>query len=199
MSNQNIFDLKVKFERKPRARKWKNNPFPQNLIAIGYFTGADVEIFDEESCKNLYDNGSFGLNPKPRQLLNQQHAMRTVSDSEYERKLELKEKFGTEDDDNEMIKLENGEIRPDPFKIPNSIVLFLEEAFFLHIMLDCLEIRDINEEIISTEDLWMKFCRLKENFIECFIAYLFLKSKNWVIKSGVKFGGDFREYFNSSL
>jgi tRNA splicing endonuclease len=185
----------IKFERKPRARKWKFDPFPKDIKAIGIFTGADVEIFNEQDCRSLFENGAFGLNPKPRQILmfNQQQNMKILSDNEYMRKLEFKNKFGTEEDD-ELIQLENGEVHPDPFKIPNSLVLSLEEAFFLHKILNCLEIRDIEDKILSTSGIWTKFCRLKENFVECFIAYLFLKSKNWVIKSGVKFGGDFRKF-----
>lgn len=79
-----------------------------------------------------------------------------------------------------------------------SVVLFLEEAFFLHHQIKCLEIRDIDDKIIPTGDLWKRFCNLKELFIDSYVSYLYLKSKNWVIKPGIKFGGDFCE-FNSSL
>lgn len=188
----------MKFEKKIRSKNWKGQPFPKE-VAVGYFTGGDVEIFDQSHCKMLNDNGSFGLNPKPRQILmfNQQQGNKAMSVSEYQKRLEMKEKFGCDQDKEEdeptRVQLDNGELLPDPFKISNSIVLYLEEAFFLCNFAGLLEIRDLNDEKVSTYELWCKFCKLKENFVECFVAYLFLKSRNWVIKPGLKFGGDFRK------
>lgn len=185
----------MKFEKKIRAKIYKGQPFPKE-VSVGYFTGGDVEIFNESQCKKLNDNGAFGMNPKPRQILmaNHQQGIRTMSESEFQTRLMMKEKFEcVQDEAEELIQLEDGELRPNPFKISNSSVLFLEEAFFLCKFAELLEIRDLNNQIISTCDLWMKFCRLKENFVECMVAYLFLRSRNWVIKPGLKFGGDFRK------
>ncbi|XP_037710092.1 tRNA-splicing endonuclease subunit Sen2-1 isoform X4 [Drosophila subpulchrella] len=39
--------------------------------------------------------------------------------------------------------------------------------------------------------------KLNERFVENLACYLYLKSKNWVIKSGIKFGGDFLIYKQS--
>lgn len=75
----------------------------------------------------------------------------------------------------------------------HSLVLFPEEALFLHQHVNSLEIRDLDDKPIQTERLWKIFFNLKESFVECYIAYLYLKSKNWVIKSGIKFGGDYRK------
>lgn len=189
----------IKFTRKPKSKSWRGEPFPSSA-AVGYFTGGDVEVFDQVQCKVLADNGAFGLNPKPRQLVefNQRlQTHRTISESEYQRLLEMKSRFGCDDtdEDSEMIQIENtDEFRPIPFKIPNSLVLFLEEAFFLCTFCECLEIRDLNDVKIEFEDLWRSFCGIKENFVECFVAYLFFRSRNWVIKPGMKFGGDYREF-----
>lgn len=71
------------------------------------------------------------------------------------------------------------------------IILFPEEAFFLHNHIKCLMVRDIDDKIISADDLWKKYCGIKENFVDCYVAYLYFKSKNWVVKVGTKFGGNF--------
>lgn len=180
-------------KRKGRARNFNVKPFPTDTRAVAYFTGLDFEVFDDSSIKAIYESGCYGINPKPRQtvMFNKQQKMKTISEAEYKRRLEWKEKFG-EGSSEEMI-LVGEQVLPDPFNIPQSLVLFLEEAFFLHHTIDCLEIRDLDDNQISTEDLWSKLCTLKEKFVESYIAYLYLKSKNWVIKSGMKFGGDFRK------
>lgn len=74
----------------------------------------------------------------------------------------------------------------------DSLVLFLEEAFFLHHSMKCLRIVDLlNDTELDTETVWQHFCRIKPNFIVHYVAYVFLRSKNWVVKGGLKFGGHF--------
>jgi hypothetical protein len=168
-------------QKKSRAKFFNVKPFPSDITAVGVFTGLDVEVFDKTSVKALYEAGCYGLNPKPRQALKNREG--TVTDAATRREEEWREMFG----DNES------------FSIPKSSVLFLEETFFLHHTIKCVEVQDIDENKMTTEDIWMRFCRLKEKFVESFVAYLYLKSKNWVIKPGMKFGGDFREFlFESS-
>jgi tRNA splicing endonuclease len=91
-------------------------------------------------------------------------------------------------DDESLEKLDN------PYVIPETLILFLEEAFFLHDTLKCLQIRDTTDAILQTSDILDMFCKINPNFMTNFVAYLYLKKKNWVIKSGMKFGGDYCEY-----
>lgn len=148
------------------------------------------------SIKSLHAS-CFGLNPKPRQMVtySKRDKLKKSSEAEYNRRLEWKEKFNdpAENTVDEMM-LVGDSLVPDPYSISQSLVLFLEEAFFLHCNLSCLQICDLDGKVLQTDDIWRKFCKLKETFVECFVSYLYLKSKNWVIKSGIKFGGDFREY-----
>lgn len=78
---------------------------------------------------------------------------------------------------------------------PNSsgpLILFLEESFYLHSVIKCLRIVDlITSNELNTDSLWHQFCCIKKNFILHYVAYAFLRSKNWVVKSGLKFGGNF--------
>lgn len=187
-------------EKKSRLRNIKTpKPFPSdNQRIVGYFTGSDVEVFDEGSIKTLEET-SFGLDPKPRQMtFHQQRSMvRRSTEADYKRRLDLSEKLSNSKDESsvsggEMIMVGRNVI-PNPFPIPRSMVLFLEEAFFLHHTLNQLEVRDLEDKPLTTEELWLKFCKLKSTFVECFVSYLYLKSKCWVVKGGIKFGGDFGE------
>lgn len=175
----------IPIQKKGRAKFFNITPFPINVSATGYFTGLDVEIFDKNSIKVIYESGCYGMNPKPRQALLKNKQPKIKTEAETKREEEWREMFSNQDPVEGII--------PSSFNIPQSLVLFLEEAFFLHHTIDCLDIQNIDDRPISTEDLWTKFCKLKEKFVECFVAYLYLKSKNWVIKSGMKFGGDFCE------
>lgn len=74
-----------------------------------------------------------------------------------------------------------------------KLLLFPEEAFFLHFSLKCLEIRDKDDSPMSSDKCLREFVRIHPGFISSFVAYSYLRTKNWIIKSGIKFGGDFRE------
>lgn len=82
----------------------------------------------------------------------------------------------------------------DPFPIEESLALLPEEAFFLHYSLRCLRVLDFDQtHEFTTEEMLTKFCECDPKFIERFVVYHYYRSKNWVVKSGLKFGGDFCE------
>lgn len=183
-------------QKKGKTKNFTIKPFPHDITLIdGYWTGCDVEVFDQTSVKALL-RSCFGLNSKPRQMVKYgENDQLKVTESEYKRRAEWKEKF-TKPDENSVNKtvLVGDNLVPDPFSISKSIVLFIEEAFFLNHDLNCLQILNLDDQKIQTDDVWIEFCKLKETFVECYVSYMYLKSKNWVIKSGIKFGGDFCEY-----
>lgn len=82
----------------------------------------------------------------------------------------------------------------DPFPIEDALALLPEEAFFLHFSLRCLKIMNFDQtHEFTTDELLAKFCHTDSKFIQKFIVYHFYRSKNWIVKSGLKFGGDFRK------
>ncbi|CAO1362978.1 unnamed protein product [Diamesa hyperborea] len=186
-------------KRKGRHQQMVVNPFPnveQKITAI--FTGFCVEVFSESGIKSLQENGSYGQGTKPRQMAYQHNKVKTISELDYQRRLEWNKKFveaGSEETDEKCIV--SDQIVDNPFEIPQTQVLFLEEAFFLSHNIGCLDILDLDNNLISTQELWNKFNKLKSNFVDCYVAYLYLKSKNWVIKPGIKFGGEFLLYKKS--
>lgn len=82
----------------------------------------------------------------------------------------------------------------DPFPIDETLALLPEEAFFLHYSLRCLRVLNFEQtHEFSTDELLTKFCNSDAKFIERFVVYQYYRAKNWVVKSGLKFGGDFCE------
>lgn len=77
-----------------------------------------------------------------------------------------------------------------------NLVLDLEESFFLCYILKVLTIVDLNGKEITKEEFLEKAISIKNNFCQTLVGYIYLKSKNWIVKSGMKFGGDFRKYIN---
>ncbi|ELT97158.1 hypothetical protein CAPTEDRAFT_222272 [Capitella teleta] len=69
-----------------------------------------------------------------------------------------------------------------------------EEAFFLYYGLGCLAIADESGAALTIEETWQKFSSSSPQFLPRYIAYHHLRSKGWVPKAGVKFGGDFLLY-----
>lgn len=82
-------------------------------------------------------------------------------------------------------------IVPDPFPLAESLVLFMEEALFLHFTLKCLTIVDLNGQLMATHALTQKFMSMNPHFVRNFVVYQYFRAKNWIVKSGLKFGGDF--------
>uniref|UniRef100_A0A1B0CEJ7 tRNA-intron lyase n=1 Tax=Lutzomyia longipalpis TaxID=7200 RepID=A0A1B0CEJ7_LUTLO len=143
----------MSFRRKPGA--------PKHLTVItlpsGKHTGILkdflVEIENEDSVKDLQENGCFGT-----------RISRRKAEESHEKEILLVSK---------------------------------EEAFFMQFCLKCLTISNKDGKILSTEDVFDVFRKQKRNFISTFIAYCYLKSKRWIVKSGLKFAGDFLLYKES--
>ncbi|KAH8339465.1 hypothetical protein KR074_011900 [Drosophila pseudoananassae] len=74
-----------------------------------------------------------------------------------------------------------------------SLLLGLEESCFLAFYLGKLDIKSLTGESMDWRGFLDAAKELNERFLENLACYLYLKSKNWVIKSGIKFGGDFRK------
>jgi tRNA intron endonuclease, catalytic C-terminal domain/tRNA intron endonuclease, N-terminal domain len=182
-------------------------PFPVNAIpsetnltstCTGYFTGLSVEIFDPLTIQQIYQNGCYGKGSMSRSApksCNSTSSMETISRQQHQRRQIWREKFFPDRSSRGEVLIGThgvGECVDNLFPVPETLVLFLEEAFFLHDNLKFLEIRNLDDEPMTTDVILSRFCELSPNFLKNFAAYLYLKKKNWVIKSGIKFGGDFR-------
>ncbi|XP_035796113.1 tRNA-splicing endonuclease subunit Sen2-like [Anopheles albimanus] len=141
----------------------------------GLFTGFSVEVVDPDSIRNLCLNGGFGQGLFSRSF---PACITNSSETNRRRKRPVASSPPT--------------IHPAGSQEPLS--LFLEEAFFLMHKLNILRIKTISEKELSVSEAFTKFRNIKKDFVACYCAYLYLKSKNWVVKCGLKFGGDFVIY-----
>ncbi|KAH8246337.1 hypothetical protein KR038_000990, partial [Drosophila bunnanda] len=78
-----------------------------------------------------------------------------------------------------------------------TLLLGLEESCFLAFYLEVLGIENLSGCAMDFQAFLTAAKQLNERFVENLACYLYLKSKNWVIKSGIKFGGDFLIYKQS--
>ncbi|XP_053692517.1 tRNA-splicing endonuclease subunit Sen2 [Sabethes cyaneus] len=195
----------------------------------GTFTGLSVEVINPEAIRHLSLAGGFGQGTRSRSIPVSVHsrAVETVRERQLERRREWQKKYGLDSslesakvrvigEDIEE-KLNNGSIflrdleespakyESDPFPVHENLSLMFEEAMFLVDKLNCLNVKTLDGQPMSAEQLLDKFSALKPNFLSSYAAYIFFKSKNWVIKSGLKFGGDYilyqkgPQYFHASF
>ncbi|KAJ4785844.1 tRNA-splicing endonuclease [Rhynchospora pubera] len=69
-----------------------------------------------------------------------------------------------------------------------------EETFYLHHYLNCLKVLINNANLINVNDLWNFMRSRNELFPIYYRAYMHLRSKNWVVKSGTNNGVDYVVY-----
>lgn len=81
-------------------------------------------------------------------------------------------------------------------KIPvvEHLCLLLEEAYFLMKEKECLRIQQKKGEFLDCETIWKLFSKSQNYFIASYAAYKYFRMRNWIVKSGLKFGGDFCKY-----
>jgi tRNA-splicing endonuclease subunit Sen2 len=69
-----------------------------------------------------------------------------------------------------------------------------EEVFYLCHALKCIAVESGSEKHMSEGELWDHLCSASESFPEMYKAYSHLRSKNWVVRSGLQYGTDFVAY-----
>lgn len=70
-----------------------------------------------------------------------------------------------------------------------------EEVFYLCHALKCVSVSKSEGEMgLSEGELWHHLCSASESFPEMYKAYAHLRSKNWVVRSGLQYGTDFVAY-----
>ncbi|XP_055638477.1 tRNA-splicing endonuclease subunit Sen2 [Toxorhynchites rutilus septentrionalis] len=190
---------------------------------VGIFTGLSVEVCNPEAMLRLSFGGCFGQGTLSRSfpvsvrnhgLANTQP--KVTRERQLERRKEWKRKYdlcagnSSEDicvmDEETEKQLAAGIIsrkqlkhvvmrkQENPFPVAENLSLGYEETLFLIKELKCLEVRTLEGLLLPQEQLIERFVSIKRSFIPSYVAFIYLKARNWVIKSGLKFGGDFLIY-----
>ncbi|XP_066587191.1 tRNA-splicing endonuclease subunit Sen2 [Prorops nasuta] len=112
--------------------------------------------------------------------------------------LDLEEKLlvlpDSDSDTEDYLKTIRPQIKATNFPIKETLHLTSEESFFLLFGLGCLRIVNFDGSLLNINDTWHYFCKIEENFIEKYVVYHYFRSKGWVVKPGLKYGGDFLLY-----
>lgn len=78
-------------------------------------------------------------------------------------------------------------------KMQEKLILTPEEAFFLAYGLGSLQVV-YNNNILDLEQCWTLLCSNDRHFVDRYVVYHYFRSKGYVVKPGIKFGGDFLLY-----
>lgn len=79
-------------------------------------------------------------------------------------------------------------------KVQEKLILTLQEAFFLLYGLGCLQIISMDNNILSIEQCWDLFKYTDKRFVPKYVVYHYFRSKGYIVKPGIKFGGDYCKY-----
>ena len=97
------------------------------------------------------------------------------------------------DTENYLINIKP-EIKHENFPVRETLHLTFEETFFLMYGLGCLRVIDFDGKYLSIAETWNYFCKEQSAFLQKYITYHYFRSKGWVVKPGLKYGGDFCKY-----
>ncbi|XP_070152998.1 tRNA-splicing endonuclease subunit Sen2 isoform X2 [Polyergus mexicanus] len=85
-------------------------------------------------------------------------------------------------------------IESEGFPIREALRLTFEETFFLLFGLGCLQVVHFDGSLLDINNAWLYFCKEKPDFLQKYVVYHYYRSKGWVVKPGLKYGGDFLLY-----
>lgn len=84
-------------------------------------------------------------------------------------------------------------IKKEGFPVRETLHLTFEETFFLMFGLGCLQVIDYDGNILNILEAWNHFCGVQKDFVQRYVVYHYFRSHGWVVKPGLKYGGDYRE------
>ncbi|KAJ8931091.1 hypothetical protein NQ314_016041 [Rhamnusium bicolor] len=173
----------------------------------GNFNGFSVVIENEEDMKNVISMGYFGKANFSRSYPQfSQNKTEIIRDRQYERRKDwAKSCPGTKHAKKVIVVPDSDEETEDYFtnlkpeyqidasSLKETVWLSLEESFFLTNAINCLDIYQ-EKKLLSPGESWKLFAETDSHFMQSYIPYYYYRMKNWVVKPGIKFGGDFLLY-----
>nr|CAD7440961.1 unnamed protein product [Timema bartmani] len=156
-------------------------------------TKGDSEHFQQEDVLMTHDSEvSFtnknNCNFKSKETSNKKH---TKSLEQYNVADKVLVVPDSDSEDEDFLDHISPRIEPEVFPIREMLHLTLEEAFFLSYALGCLQVLDLFGNTLTVVDTWGLFSESQKDFVQKYVAYHHFRSKGWVVKPGLKFGGDF--------
>ena len=100
----------------------------------------------------------------------------------------------TDSDTDKYLTNIKSKIEKEGFPVNETLHLTFEETFFLMYGLGCLQLMQYDGSIFTIKNAWNHFQQQDKYFIQKYVVYHYFRSKGWVVKQGLKYGGDFREF-----
>lgn len=150
---------------------------------------------DNKNCQKLNESIEEDLNESIEEICNLDYYdfennddCVTGSNNTYGKLLVL-----TDSDSESENYLEN--IKPrianEGFPVREALHLTFEETFFLLFGLGCLQLIHFDGSLLNIDNAWLYFCNERVDFLQKYVIYHYYRSKGWVVKPGIKYGGDF--------
>lgn len=83
--------------------------------------------------------------------------------------------------------------------VQEKLMLTLQEAFFLSYGLGCLQVIGQGDTQLTIEQCWKLFTETDKKFVPNYVVYHYFRSKGYIVKSGIKFGGDYGKYYTKGF
>lgn len=100
----------------------------------------------------------------------------------------------TDSDTEDYLKNVDARIEKEGFPVNETLHLTFEETFFLMYALGCLQLIHYDGSVFSISNAWNHFQMQDKYFVQKYVVYHYFRSKGWVVKPGLKYGGDFRKF-----
>lgn len=197
--------------KEPRAKKQKRKDAAEDTSqtkVTGYFNGFSVVLEITKDAHTIVDFESFGKGSLSRGLPGYHEDVPIIRKRQFSRRKEWAQKFSCSKKTKKVIVVPDSdsenetyfqnlkpEFQLDSSGLEETINLTMTEAYFLLKYKKCLDIIHSNE-IMSPEKCWETFRELDSYFVQDYICYHHFKSKNWVVKPALKFGGDYCKFIN---
>nr|CAD7392357.1 unnamed protein product [Timema cristinae] len=152
------------------------------------FQQEDVLMEDDSEVSSTNKNG---CNFKSKETSDKKH---TKSFDQYSVEEKVLVVPDSDSEDENFLDHISPRIEPEVFPVREMLHLTLEEAFFLSYALGCLQVLDLFGNTLTVVDTWGLFSESQKDFVQKYVAYHHFRSKGWVVKPGLKFGGDFLLY-----
>lgn len=202
--------------KEPRAKRQKlkhADKYTSKTKITGFFNGFCVVLEVTKDAQAIINAESFGKGSLSRGLPTTSNSplnSSIIRRRQFDRRKNWAQKYPSKkvkkvivmpdsDSENEdYFENTKPEYQLDSSGFEETINLTMTESFFLMEYRKSLEIVHLNE-IMNVQKCWQTFCAADFHFVQDYICYHHFKSKNWVVKPAVKFGGDYCKKLHRTL
>lgn len=197
----------------PKRKKFAPQ-IPQPLPKIkkpfeAIFNGFSVIVEDSHDVRNTLGVSCYGKPNLSRGYTNAKKETEIIRKRQFEgrrkffdRKNKLEKVIVLPDSDSEDDEYLKKDIKPvyelDTSGLKEKLYLELPEAYFLQNDEKCLAIAQ-NGDFLNAQQCWQEFSGSDKYFAQNYVCYHHFRRKNWVVKPGLKFGGDYLLYKNGPV